>query len=196
MENNNTNDFISTVIKKRKEVYYLVTEKDLNTLRTSSLLGDVSIIFASIILSGYFIDKSPYALFAGIVFILIAIGMYFFVFSQIKELKSSGEIKSLNIGSEIEKTVKKEYVQTSPDKEVVEKNKLIITNASYGTINRHKDVTDQIKKMVSGNKLITVASNKIAGDPHHGERKELLLYCTHILDNHIMWIFPPQARVV
>ena len=22
------------------------------------------------------------------------------------------------------------------------------------------------------------------------------LYCTHILDNHIMWIFPPQARVV
>lgn len=172
--NNDINNYISTVIKKRKEVYFLVTEKDLNSLRNSSIIGDVSIIIASIVLSGYFIDKNSYALLAGIVFIIVAVGFYFFVFSQVKELKSSGEVQSVNINAENDKN-DQIHVKNNVPNSNKDNKKLVIIGARYYTAERTKNITQEIEDMVKNDKLTTIASNDIYGDPHPGEPKKLFI---------------------
>ena len=50
---------------------------------------------------------------------------------------------------------------------------LDIITATYGTNKEFYDVAEQIRSKISFNKLSILASNEIAGDPHHGQVKLL-----------------------
>jgi len=84
------------------------------------------------------------------------------------------------------------------------KNKLLlkreplleILNATYGTEQKQLDVTDILRQMVIKNSLTVTASNKLAGDPHYGEGKKLIIsyrigqknYKSEILEHETMTI--------
>lgn len=172
-EEDSTNKYISTTIKKRKEVYHLVTERDLNSVRNYSIFGDIFIILASIVLSGYFIEKNIYVLFAGIAFILTAIGFYYFKLSFLKDIKSSGEVKSVTVKPKIFNIEVSDALKIADDSESEVEKELEIIKASYRTGTHFKDVTKEISDKVENNKLSIVASNDIAGDPHPGTPKTL-----------------------
>jgi len=63
------------------------------------------------------------------------------------------------------------------------KNKLLlkqepvleIMNATYRTDQKQLDVTDILRQMTDKNSLTVTASNKLAGDPHHGVGKKLII---------------------
>lgn len=70
---------------------------------------------------------------------------------------------------EIEKKTAKE----TEENVVVGPDNLRILEAIYGTTERKKDITQEIKALVKDNKLSIRASNDIAGDPYPGVVKKL-----------------------
>lgn len=171
---NDINNLITTSIKKRNEVYFLVTDKDLNSLRNSSIIADFAVILASIFLSSYFSDNNSYAFFAGILFIIIAIVFHYLVSSLVKELKSSGEVQSVNFSEQSENLIKNNVKKN--DSELSDSNaELIIVDATYFTPGRSINVTKILREKVYENKLIVTASNDLFGDPDEGKRKKLFI---------------------
>lgn len=165
-ENNN---IVKTKIRGRTETYYLVTDNDLSNFKRNNVLGDIFFFLASLLIAGY-IAKTDDILLLLLGLLLFGFSFYFYYikFSTIKDIKESGEIKSLN---------------TDEDKEVTKKEKpkdeLIILQAKYGSPVKNIDVTNKLNELVSQSKLITIASNDLAGDPHKGIVKSLNIKYKH-----------------
>lgn len=152
---------IKNTIKGRSEVYYLVAEKDLNNLKANSLFGDMFFLLASLSLAGYF-SKQDYVflLLFGLIFLAFAVYYYYVKYGFIKDIKSSGEVTSINAEAST-----KEYKN--------ENEELRIIQATYGTPSKSIDVTKKLNELIQNGKLNTTASNRLAGDPDVGTVKTL-----------------------
>ncbi|MDP1993967.1 MAG: hypothetical protein Q8K40_01840 [Ignavibacteria bacterium] len=163
------NNLVKTTIKGRSETYFLVTENDLNNFKRNNILGDILFFFASILLAG-FISKQDEILLLLLGLLLFGLSIYFYYvkFSTINEIKESGEIKSLNTGTE------KEIVKNEKPE-----NELTILQANYGSPAKSVDVTMKLNELVNQGRLMTIASNELAGDPHKGIVKSLNIKYKH-----------------
>ncbi|MBI4834197.1 MAG: hypothetical protein HY811_05205 [Planctomycetes bacterium] len=157
MNTNNTNELIKTTIKEREVIYYLVTENDLNDIKSKSVLGDIFMLFCSLGLGGFvsvFIAKETGALslliwlflIVGVLFLLLTI--YFFLQrdTTIKKIATSGEVKSFAKTSSIEP--------------------FEIIRATYGTSDKTLDITDIARGHIKNGKLVMKVDNNLKGDPH------------------------------
>lgn len=180
-----SDNLIKTIIKGRQVTYYLTTEEDLNNIKSSGLLGDIFAVLTSLAIGGIIsviitkatdIELKPETLnildLLLYVFLIVALifGMFtahFYIktFKTIEKIKESGAVKSLE--SVDEGHTELETQQKGKD------GKLQIIKANYGTNNKVIDVTEELRKMIVGNKLETIASNNIKGDPDHGTVKKL-----------------------
>lgn len=167
MTEKDTDKLIRNIIKGRIEVYYLVTERNLNNLKTHSAFGDLFFLFASLSFAGY-ISRPEYTilLFPGIVFLALAVYYYYLKFSFIRDIKTSGEVKSLNTEAKAEEVLKG-------------REELRIIQANYGTPSNSIDVTQRLNELIQNGRLTTVASNELAGDPDVGVAKTLEVKYEH-----------------
>lgn len=183
---NNSSKLIKSEIKGRTVTYYLTTEEDLHNVKNSSLLGNFFITLLSASIAGIIsviLTKSTgiqleqetinvlnillYVFILGAV-IFVCFTTYFLYrsFMTIRQIKGSGTIKSLKSGDQEEAIeAKKESTQKV--------SKLEILKAEYWTQKVRLDVTEDLRKMIINNKLETIASNAIKGDPDPGTVKNL-----------------------
>lgn len=108
---------IQTTVRQRQETYYLVTEDNLNSLKSKSVLADIFVFISSLAWGTYFsiittIKSIPepktqddpvnkillplmaienVVLWTSIIFILLAIWMFYQSYGQIKKIKTGGQ---------------------------------------------------------------------------------------------------------
>ncbi len=179
--------YIKTVVKSRQIVFYLVTEQDLNSFKSNSVLADIFAVLTSLAVGGIFsvqltkatgIQLQPevinildlllyFCIFVALIFGILTGYYYIKSFIAIRKIKESGEVKTL-----------KSHVPQESDpftSTTKEDEKLEIINATYGTNNANVDVTEELRKKVKNNKLQTIASNDIKCDPDYGVEKKLTI---------------------
>lgn len=88
-------------------------------------------------------------------------------FSQTKKGKSLDAYDS-QLVDEIKKELAVAEISQRP-------KKLRIVNATYGTDQKYVDVTEQLRRKVINDQLITRVTNEIGGDPHPGIVKQLII---------------------
>lgn len=169
---------IKTIIQKRKVVYYLVSEDDINSLKTKSWLADTFMLIASVAWGAYFsvhitratsIQLQDQAIgilnmllwvfgIAGFFFTLLAVMFLIFAKSTIRRIKRSGKVK-----------------------EAIAPSRFRILEATYGTSSEKSvDVTNKLNQRIHNGRLVTVASNDLAGkDPDFGTIKHLRIKYEH-----------------
>jgi asparagine N-glycosylation enzyme membrane subunit Stt3 len=113
-----SNGLVQATVRQRQETYYLVTEDNLNSLKGKSILADIFVFISSLAWGAYFsiittIKSIPEPktqddpvnkillplttienvfLWAGIIFTILTIWMFYQSFDQIKKIKTSGQI--------------------------------------------------------------------------------------------------------
>jgi hypothetical protein len=113
-----SNGLVHATVKQRQETYYLVTEDNLNSLKGKSILADIFVFIPSLAWGAYFsiittIKSIPVPktssdpankillplttievvfLWAGIIFTVLTIWMFYQSYDQIKKIKSGGQI--------------------------------------------------------------------------------------------------------
>lgn len=113
-----SNGLVHATVKQRQETYYLVTEDNLNSLKGKSILADIFVFISSLAWGAYFsiittIKSIPVPktssdpankillplttievvfLWAGIIFTVLTIWMFYQSYDQIKKIKSGGQI--------------------------------------------------------------------------------------------------------
>ena len=113
-----SNGLVQATVRQRQETYYLVTEDNLNSLKGKSILADIFVFISSLAWGAYFsiittIKSIPEPktqddpvnkillplttienvfLWAGILFTILTIWMFYQSFDQIKKIKTSGQI--------------------------------------------------------------------------------------------------------
>lgn len=153
-------ELVKTVIRGRTETYYLVTENDLNQIKSSSIFADIFFLICSLAF-GLFMTQGVYiTLITGLITLTISLFFYYSKYSLITKVKGSGEIQNLQV-----------------PKKSVEAFK--IKKAVYGVPGRDKDITDVLQKMIRDEKLDTVASNALTPDPAPGTPKFLDIEYEH-----------------
>lgn len=175
-----TNQLITTEIKGRTIVYFLVTKNDIDSLRGDSIFSNIFLCLFSICAGGILsivIGKQftstplPYQLlenlrianlfmWAGlIVFLLLYSVVAFQVFKNISGITKSGTIN---------------YFGESKDEGTT--NELLVTYAMYYTPSHSIDLTHQMNALIKDNRLSVLVSNTMTGeskDPQYGIRKKL-----------------------
>ncbi|MFC1975963.1 hypothetical protein ACFLXQ_06160 [Chloroflexota bacterium] len=187
--NDNSDKLIKTIIKKREVIYYLTTEEDLQNVKSNSLLGDISVLLASLAAGGIIsviltratgiqlgqeiinvLDILLYVfVILTIIFACFTAYFYYRSFITITRIKGSGAVKSL-------KSVAQEETAepTKTEKEITQRVPgLKIIKAEYWTQKERLDVTNELREMIVDNKLKTIISNNIKGDPDPGTKKRL-----------------------
>lgn len=163
------NEYVKTKIKGRTETYYLVTENDLSNIRQNNIFGDIFFFIASLLIADFMSrNDNILLLILGLLFFGFSVYYYYVKYTAIKNIKESGEIKSLNTGED--------KVMTKKDEP---ENALIILQATYGSPANNIDITSILNNLVSNGRLTTIASNNLAGDPHHGVIKSLNIKYKH-----------------
>ena len=178
---------IKSEIKTRQVTYYLTTEEDLRHVKSNSLMGDVFSGLASLTAGGIIsviltratglqleretsdvLNVLLYVfVIATVIFVLFAIYFHYQSFVAIKNIEGSGTVKSLRSGNQ------EEIIQTDDKKIVSEESPLEILKAEYWTQKKRLDVTEELRKKITTNKLEVIASNDIKGDPEFGTGKKL-----------------------
>ena len=113
-----TDGLVLTTVRQRQETYYLVTEDNLNSIKSKSILADIFVFISSLAWGAYFsvittikaipIPKdandpaykilTPLSalenifLIAGIIFSLLTIWMFYQSFDQIKKIKTGEQV--------------------------------------------------------------------------------------------------------
>lgn len=119
-----SNGLVQATVRQRQETYYLVTEDNLSSLKGKSILADLFVFISSLAWGAYFsiittIKSIPTPkdindpvnkillplktienvfLWAGIIFSILAIWMFYQSYDQIKKIKSS---KHFNIENQL-----------------------------------------------------------------------------------------------
>ncbi|MBU1036431.1 hypothetical protein KKF32_00160 [Patescibacteria group bacterium] len=158
----NLNDkLVKTKIKGRTETYFLVSENDLNNIRSNKVTGEIFLFIATGLI-GFYAAKPEnlYLLILGIICFGVFIFFSYFKKPTIKEIIGSGDTKSV---------LKESYDDT----------RLKILEAKYGSPAKNFNVTDELNKQIRDDKLKTVASNEITGDPDKGVVKTLSIKYSH-----------------
>lgn len=183
---NNSDKLIKSEIKGRQVTYYLTTEEDLNNVKSNSVLGETFTVLTSLAIGGIIsvlITKATKIelaietqnlldllkcvfIVATIIFGCITAYFYYKSFRIIEKIKGSGTVTSIKNVDQEEDTEK--VTEIKPDKK-----KLKIIEATYWTPKAKLDVTEELRKQIVDNKLETVASNDIKGDPDVGTVKKL-----------------------
>jgi hypothetical protein len=179
-----TNDtLVKTTIRKREVVFFLVSEDDINSLKSKSMFADVFMLLASLawgaFLSAYITrstsiqpqDQVVILLWcfgiAGLVLSLSAIVFLLSANSAIKRIKGSGKVEG--IGAKKVNGQEPQPVQTSP------KSNLHVVEAIYYTQKNSANVTAKMNQLVENNRLMMIVSNDLVdgNDPDYGTRKKL-----------------------
>lgn len=155
------NKLVKTKIKGRTETYFLVSENDLNNIKSNKVTGDIFLFIATGLI-GFYAAKpeNSYLLILGIICFGAYIFFSYFKKPTIKDIISSGDTQSVL-------------------KEGDDNNGLEILEAKYGSPAKNFDVADELNKQIVNGKLKTVASNTIAGDPDKGVDKTLSVKYNH-----------------
>lgn len=161
MTESDLNNLVQTKIKGRTETYYLVTENDLEQIKSNNILGDIAFALFSVTF-GLFITSVNYLLLiVSLALLAIAIFFYYFKYSLIHRIKHSGEIEDFKV----------------PKKASEE---LRITKATYGASSRTVDITEKLTNLIEDNKLSTQATNALVQrDPTPGVVKSLYIEYEH-----------------
>jgi hypothetical protein len=184
----NVDELVTSVVKRRKVTYYLTTEEDLNSVSSNSRLADLFVTVASLgwgacfsieltkstgigltseVLSVLYVF-SRFSLVVSIIFSLLAVLFFYRSWLSVRKIKHSGNVTSVdNSGSS---TSLSDRVESNPTDK-----KLKILSAYYGSTEHKFDVTEQLRARLENNILEITASNDIAGDPHHGVLKTLIV---------------------
>jgi glycerol-3-phosphate cytidylyltransferase-like family protein len=187
----NSEKLIKSEIKGRKVTYYLTTEDDLHNVKSNSLLGDIFSVLASLTAGGIIsviltratgiqlgqettnvLGILLYVFICGLViFALFTAYFHYQSFTTIKKIKGSGAVKSLRSADQ------EEAIETAKtEKEITPKeSRLEIIKAEYWTQKAKLDVTEELRKKIVDNKLETIASNDIKGDPDKKTVKKLTI---------------------
>jgi hypothetical protein len=185
----NQDKLIKSEIKGRQVTYYLTTEEDLHNVKSNSLLGDVFSVLGSLTAGGIIsviltratgiqlgqettnlLNILLYVfLFGTVIFASFSAYFHYQSFIIIKKIKGSGLVKSLRSVDQ------EKIIETAkPEKGITLGGaKLEISKATYWTQKASLDVTEELRSMIVDDKLETVASNAIKGDPEHGKVKKL-----------------------
>jgi len=187
----NSNRLIKSEIKGRNVIYYLTTEDDLHNVKNNSLLGDIFSVLASLAVGGIISVILTRAtgiqleqetmnvldilmkvfIVAAVIFAVFTAYFYYQSLITIKKIKGSGAVKSLTSADQRE-----DIKATRAENEIVTKeSRLQIVKAEYWTQKKRLDVTEELRRMIVNNKLETIASNDIKGDPDKGIRKRLTI---------------------
>jgi hypothetical protein len=185
----NSDKLIKTSIKGREVTYYLTTEEDLQNVKSNSLSADISVLLASLTAGGIIsviltratgiqlrqetinvLDILLDVFVIGTaIFASFAVYFYYRSFITIRKIKGSGSVKSLSTTNQdqiISSTI-------SGEKITIKKARLEIIKAEYWTQKARLDVTEELRKMITDNKIETIASNNIKSDPDIGAIKKL-----------------------
>lgn len=187
----NSDELIKSVIKGRNVTYYLTTEDDLYNIKNNSFLGDIFSMLASLAIGGIIsviltratgiqlrqettnvLDILLKVFILGvIIFACFTAYFYYKSFITIKKIKGSGAVQSLTSADQ------KETIQDkrAKDKTTTKEPMLEIIKAEYWTKKNRLDVTEELRRMIANNKLETIASNAIKGDPDKGKGKNLTI---------------------
>jgi len=184
----NSDKLIKFEIKRRKVTYYLTTEEDLRNVKSNSLLGNFFSVLASLTTGGMIsviltkatgiqlgqgtinVDILLYVFIVGtLTFGFLTAFFHIKSFKAIKQIKGSGAIKSITSANQ-EETLDVEMAEKGIEQKEL---RLEILKAEYWTPKKRLDVTEELRKMIINNKLKTIASNKIKGDPDYGTVKRL-----------------------
>ncbi len=121
-----SNGLVQATVRQRQETYYLVTEDNLNSLKGKSILADIFVFISSLAWGAYFsviitlksipIPKTDedqvnkillpmtaiknVFFWAGIIFTILTIWMFYQSFDQIKKIRTSGQINLDNNGQQ------------------------------------------------------------------------------------------------
>ena len=186
-KNNNHNDLLQTSIRTREVTYFLVSEQDLNDIKSKGLLADIFILLESLVLGGLIsllitklsingldvaiISKVNVVMIIFLVLCIIFLGFVIFFLiqsrNQIRLIKKSGAIKSYNKLDNESDTVLSE---NKDGKFRVEHLLFSIYFTDKKTLNVTREIRNLLRK-----KQEIVASNLIAGDPDYGTPKKLLI---------------------
>lgn len=186
-----SDNLVKSEIKGRNVTYYLTTEEDLQNVKSNSLLGDVFSVLASLTAGGIISIIITRAtgiqlaqqttdvlgvllhVFIWATVVFAGFGVYFHSrsFNTINKIKGSGTVKSWKSGNQEEIVEAAIAAKDTGSKE----SQLEILKAVYWTPKARIDVTEELRKMIVGNKLEAFASNEIKGDPHAGTGKKLTI---------------------
>ena len=177
---------VKTTINKREVVYFLVSEDDINSLKSKAILADVFMLLASLAWGAFLsvciarsIAIQPQdQILSMYVILLWAFGIAGFVFSSLAVIYlilSNGAIKRFKGSVKVEEKSDKsandqpQSVQTSP------KSNLHVVHAIYYTQKKSVDVTAKLNQFIKNNQLmITVSNDLVDGDdPDYGIQKML-----------------------
>jgi hypothetical protein len=108
--------------------------------------------------------SNRYVICLAIAIFTLCIGFMAFFFG-----KKQRELQTMKSGDVIEQmdVIEERFISGTSILEII--------NAFYGTEEENIDVTAELVKLVSGNKLETIVSNDIKGDPVPGTRKKLII---------------------
>lgn len=153
-------ELIKTVIKGRTVTYYLVTESDLEQIKSNSVFADISFLICSLAFGLFLIQGGNILFIIGLAALVISLVFYYSKYSLINKVKTSGEIQNLQVPEKAEERFK-------------------IIKGIYGVTGQDKDVTSVLQKMIKDEKLETTASNALVPDPAPGVPKFLDIEYEH-----------------
>jgi len=185
----NSDKLIKSEIKGRKVTYYLTTEEDLQNVKSNSFISNIFLVIASFFAGGIisvFLTKATGIQLGQDTINVLDILLYVFIFGTvifgcftaffhiksfktISQIKGSGVVKSVTIVNQ-EETIDVEKAEKGIEQK---ESRLEILKAEYWTPKKRLDITEELRKMIINNKLETIASNRIKGDPDHGTVKRL-----------------------
>jgi drug/metabolite transporter (DMT)-like permease len=123
---NSPGGLVHATVRQRQETYYLVTEDNINSIKSKSILADIFVFISSLAWGAYFSvittikaiptpkDENDPAykiltplttienvfFVGGIIFTLLTIWMFYQSFDQIKKIKTDGQISLPNTQQE------------------------------------------------------------------------------------------------
>jgi hypothetical protein len=188
--NETAESLVRVQVKGRLVTYYLVTESDLEAVRSNSVLGDLSTALLGISAGGVVsaivartlgvniteqaASSLQVLLIGSSVFTFVFLGSVWYFLSKartaVQRIKDAGPSAVVGSSDLQLKTEPATVGAVSPTRGGLE-----ILSATYWTAQHRLDVTTQLREKVANNRLDTAASNAIAGDPHEGVLKTLTI---------------------
>jgi hypothetical protein len=153
------NQLVRNIIKRREYIHYLITEEDIDSIKSKNIFAEI-FFSAAFLLLGLFLSSflssnvDSYLRWGSLIF-----GLVFFVFAVFFYITNNRFISRIKLAS---------VKEINPGKDEVE---FKILSAFYGG----KDKTDKLAALVKGGRLNWEASNTINGefdDPQPGVKKD------------------------
>lgn len=163
---------IKAKINPREEDYFLVTNNDINNIKSNSFLCNVFLTLTSIFFGGFFSILITIQSFNStnsvlpptlniLMFVFLGITILFGIFVVYFLLKTTGIFKNIKISTGID---------IIPDN----LNEFYISKAKYGAEDKFIDLKTELNELIEDNKLILGERyNNIKGDPIVGTSKTL-----------------------